>query len=99
MANDPPSLTSFVALGDSFTEGLNDLLPDGTPAGWADRLAAILAQRDPATRYANLAIRGRLLDQIIEDQVPVAVAERPDLVGFSAGGNDILRAGTDIDDV
>jgi lysophospholipase L1-like esterase len=94
-----PSITSFVAIGDSFTEGLNDVLPDGSMAGWADRFATVLAQRDPATRYANLAIRGRLLDQIIDEQVPVAIADRPDLIGFSAGGNDILRAGTDVDDV
>jgi lysophospholipase L1-like esterase len=30
---------SFVALGDSFTEGLDDWRPDGTPRGWADRVA------------------------------------------------------------
>ena len=34
----------FVALGDSTTEGLMDLYPDGTFRGWADRLAARLAQ-------------------------------------------------------
>jgi lysophospholipase L1-like esterase len=98
VANEP-SLTSFIALGDSFTEGLNDELPDGSMAGWADRVAALLAQRDPSTRYANLAVRGRLLDQIVEEQVPLAVEAGADLVGFSAGGNDILRAGTDVDDV
>ena len=29
---------TFVAIGDSFTEGLDDWRPDGTPRGWADRV-------------------------------------------------------------
>jgi lysophospholipase L1-like esterase len=97
MAND--ALTSFVAIGDSFTEGLNDFAPDGAVLGWADRLAATLDAAHPGIRYANLAIRGRLLDQIVDEQLPVAIAARPAVVGFSAGGNDILRVGTDPDDV
>jgi lysophospholipase L1-like esterase len=91
------SIRSFVAIGDSFTEGLNDPLPGGALAGWADRLAATLAQQDDGVRYANLAIRGRVLDQIVDEQVPVALAAEPDLIGFSAGGNDLLRAGADVD--
>jgi lysophospholipase L1-like esterase len=98
MANDAV-LTSFVAIGDSFTEGLNDFAPDGSVLGWADRFAATLDAAQPGVRYANLAIRGRMLDQIVEEQVPVAVAARPSVIGFSAGGNDILRLGTDPDDV
>jgi lysophospholipase L1-like esterase len=92
-----PSIDSFVAIGDSFTEGLNDVLPDGALAGWADRFAAILAQQREGVRYANLAIRGRVLDQIIQEQLPLALASKPDLIGFSAGGNDLLRAGIDVD--
>jgi lysophospholipase L1-like esterase len=79
--------TSFLAIGDSFTEGLNDPGPAGNYRGWADRLAELMAVQQPALRYANLAIRGKYLHQIIEDQLPVALAERPDLVTFSAGGN------------
>lgn len=41
--------TSFVAVGDSFTEGMSDLLPDGTYRGWADLLAARLAARSPTS--------------------------------------------------
>lgn len=96
---DEPDIRSFVAIGDSFTEGLNDIQPDGAIAGWADRFAALLAQRSPGVSYANLAIRGRLLDQIVDEQLPVALESGADLVAFSAGGNDILRAGVDIDDV
>ncbi|WP_441248440.1 SGNH/GDSL hydrolase family protein [Kitasatospora sp. McL0602] len=92
---------SYAALGDSFTEGLNDPGLDGRFAGWADRLAALLAERHPTGtfRYANLAVRGRLLDQIIAEQVPQVRQFQPDMVTFCAGGNDILRPGSDPDEV
>ncbi|WHT19905.1 SGNH/GDSL hydrolase family protein [Crossiella sp. CA-258035] len=88
---------SYAALGDSFTEGLDDPWPDGSFRGWADRLAGHLATARPHLRYANLAIRGKLLGQIIDEQLPVAVALQPELVTFCAGGNDILRPGSDPD--
>ncbi|HEY3882863.1 MAG TPA: SGNH/GDSL hydrolase family protein, partial [Trebonia sp.] len=61
---------SFVALGDSFTEGLNDPAPGGGFRGWADRLAGLLAAEYPGLRYANLAVRGKLLREIVAEQVP-----------------------------
>jgi len=82
---------SYVALGDSFTEGMSDLLPDGTYRGWADLVAARLARDEPEFGYANLAIRGRLFDGIVQEQVPLALRMHPDLVSFAAGGNDALR--------
>ncbi|GAA0432186.1 SGNH hydrolase [Acrocarpospora corrugata] len=88
---------SFVALGDSFTEGLNDPGADGRFRGWADRVAERLAVLEPGFRYANLAVRGKLIDQIVADQVPEAVGMRPDLISFCAGGNDLLRPGSDPD--
>ncbi len=90
-------LNSWVAVGDSFTEGLSDEAPDGSYVGWADRLATILAGRDPDFRYANLAIRGKLLREIIEEQVSVAIRVRPDLVTMCAGGNDLIVPGRDVD--
>ncbi|WP_369252301.1 SGNH/GDSL hydrolase family protein [Geodermatophilus amargosae] len=95
----------YVALGDSFTEGVGDPDPDrpGEYRGWADRLAghlavhAAAAQPDADVEYANLAIRGRLLPQVLAEQVPVALAARPDLVSLVAGGNDLLRPGADPD--
>jgi lysophospholipase L1-like esterase len=90
---------SFVALGDSFTEGLDDWRPDGSTRGWADRVAECLGANRPEFRYANLAVRGKLLDQIVADQLPVAERLRPDLIAFCAGGNDIIRFTCDTDDL
>ncbi|WP_404961288.1 SGNH/GDSL hydrolase family protein [Streptomyces sp. 147326] len=90
------SYTSFVAVGDSFTEGMSDLLPDGSYRGWADLLAARLAAREPGFRYANLAVRGKLIGQIAEDQAPVAAAMGADVVALVGGLNDALRPKVDM---
>ncbi|MFI5955852.1 SGNH/GDSL hydrolase family protein [Cryptosporangium sp. NPDC051539] len=82
---------SYVAIGDSFTEGMDDPYGDGTYRGWADLVAGCLAAEADAFRYANLAVRGRLLPAVVDAQVPLAAAMRPDLVTFVAGGNDALR--------
>jgi lysophospholipase L1-like esterase len=92
-----PSVGTFVALGDSFTEGVGDLYPDGTCQGWADRFARQLASVSPRLRYANLAIRGKVLRQVVSDQLPAALDLAPDLVSIAAGGNDLLRPKTDPD--
>ncbi|MEU9034999.1 SGNH/GDSL hydrolase family protein [Streptomyces sp. NPDC048352] len=90
------SYTSFVAVGDSFTEGMSDLLPDGSYRGWADLLAARLAARQPGFRYANLAVRGKLIGQITEEQAPAAAAMGADLVTLVGGLNDALRPKVDM---
>ena len=93
--------TRFVAIGDSFTEGIGDPEPTspGGHRGWADRVAEVLSVNVPDFAYANLAIRGRLLQQIIDEQVDAALELMPDLITFSAGGNDIIRLGSDPDEV
>ncbi len=88
---------SFVALGDSFTEGVGDPYPDGTFRGWADRFAGQLAAASPGLRYANLAIRGKVLRQVVDEQIPAAIELAPDLVSIAAGGNDLLRPKADPD--
>jgi lysophospholipase L1-like esterase len=93
----------FVAVGDSFTEGLWDPPEDSGEViqrGWADRLAAALAARlddGEQLQYANLAIRGRLLNKVLTEQIPPALAMQPDLVAFGGGGNDLLRLDSDVD--
>ena len=90
-----------MALGDSFTEGVGDWderYPNGV-RGWADRVAKQLSKADPETEYVNLALRSRVLDDVIEHQVEAAAALEPTLVSFFAGGNDILQIRIDLDDV
>jgi len=91
----------YVAIGDSFTEGIGDPEPrsPGGHRGWADRVAEQLGEGTEDFAYANLAIRGRLLQQILDEQVDAALELRPDLISISAGGNDIIRPGTDPDEV
>jgi lysophospholipase L1-like esterase len=88
---------SFLALGDSFTEGVGDRYPDGSVRGWADRFAEHLGAASPGLRYANLAIRGKLVGEVIAEQIPAALTLAPDLVSLAAGGNDLLRPRTDPD--
>ncbi|MCZ0991978.1 SGNH/GDSL hydrolase family protein [Streptomyces noursei] len=87
---------SFVAVGDSFTEGMSDTLPDGSYRGWADLLAARLAARAPGFRYANLAVRGKLIDQIADEQCGPAASMGADLVTLVGGLNDVLRPNCDV---
>jgi lysophospholipase L1-like esterase len=106
---DPPAVTPnvgphpwrrYVALGDSFTEGIGDPEPDspGGHRGWADRVAEVLSQQVDDFAYANLAVRGKLIAQIA-DQIEPALELKPDLITFSAGGNDVIRPGTDPDEI
>ena len=88
----PISFASYVAIGDSFTEGVGDDLADGRVRGWADLVAQGLALASPApVGYANLAIRGRLLGPIIDEQLDAAIALNPQLMSLNGGGNDVLR--------
>jgi lysophospholipase L1-like esterase len=93
------TLSTYVALGDSFTEGVGDPDPERPNGlrGWADRVAEALAVQHPDLTYANLAIRGRKAAAVLAEQVEPAVALRPDLVSIYAGGNDILRPKVDVD--
>lgn len=88
----------FVAVGDSFTEGVGDpnLHYPNQVRGWADRLARQLGRADPTWRYANLAIRSKFLDQVVDDQLDAALALRPTHISFCAGGNDLLSLRADV---
>jgi lysophospholipase L1-like esterase len=77
--------------------------PNGV-RGWADRVGEALIASGSAEdgtdwSYANLAIRGKKVDQVIAEQIPRALELRPTLVTCYAGGNDILRPTVDVDDV
>lgn len=96
-------MNRYVAIGDSFTEGVGDIdaRRPNEVRGWADRVAEALA-KDAAHRgepfgYANLAIRGRKMGQILAEQIEPAMALEPDLISIYSGVNDILRPRVDID--
>lgn len=90
----------FVAIGDSFTEGVGDELPDGRVRGWADIAAQGWADATGhPIQYANFAIRGKLAWPIIEEQLEVALALKPTHLSFNGGGNDMLRPRTDMEHI
>ena len=75
---------TYVALGDSFTAGLD-------PAGecrWADEVACGL----PGARYSNLAWVGATSEDVEQFQLPEALALEPDLVTIVCGANDVLES-------
>jgi len=88
----------YVAIGDSFTEGVGDERADGTPRGWADLAAeGWAASLGESIEYANLAIRGKLAWPVVDGQLEAALALGPTHLSFNGGGNDMLRPGTDLE--
>ncbi len=95
----------YVALGDSLTEGLcDDSRQDpGQVRGWADRLSMLLVRSDTRAgsdgdgarrlRYANLAVRSRTVEDVLQRQIPQAIALRADLVTVLIGANDLAETG------
>lgn len=87
---------SYVAIGDSLSEGLGDFTfnLDRNLNGWTDRLACILAKEAEDAgfefHYANLALRGSKLTKIMQGQVQHALRLQPDLVTVMAGSNDLM---------
>lgn len=89
-------IRSYVALGDSLSEGLGDFFfsHDRVHSGWTDRLATLLAKeceiRGESFKYSNQAIRGAKIADIMGPQLEAALALKPDLVTIMAGQNDLL---------
>jgi len=83
----------YVALGDSQTEGLWDGDDTVGLVGFADRLAAMIDAVHPGLHYANLAIRGKRIADVLSEQVPPALAMQPDLITVCVGMNDVIQPG------
>lgn len=81
----------YVALGDSFTEGIGDPVEGFAMLGAADRLSAALRQHNPDLHFTNLAQRGLGVSEIRQQQLEPALRLRPDLVSVVAGANDLLN--------
>ena len=90
-------IRKYVAIGDSLSEGLGDWgFEHGREGcGWTDRLAGLLGQQAAIygqdLEYANLAIRGSKMLEILTAQLEDALALKPDLVTIMAGSNDLMR--------
>jgi lysophospholipase L1-like esterase len=95
----PELYQRYVAIGDSQTEGIGDGDDATGYRGFADRLAARLADLNPELRYANLAIRGKLAGEVHAEQLAPALDLRPDVATVVAGLNDVLRPRFDVDAV
>jgi lysophospholipase L1-like esterase len=78
-------VSTYAALGDSFTAGGGA----GEGERWADRLAGSLRARNADLAYRNLAVDGATSAAVLE-QLPAALALRPDLVTVICGANDVL---------
>ena len=83
----------YVAIGDSQTEGLWDGDDTVGLLGFADRLAVMVDSLFPGLQYANLAIRGKRIADVLQEQVPHALAMQPDLITVCAGMNDVIQPG------
>ncbi len=97
MADLSPEYTRYVALGDSQTEGLWDGDDASGLRGFADRLAVMLDAARPGVQYANLAVRGKQIRDVIEEQLPRAIEMQPDVITSCVGMNDVTRPGRNVD--
>jgi lysophospholipase L1-like esterase len=86
----------YVALGDSLTEGVGDPVANGW-RGWAALLAGGLSE--PAAEFTNLAVSGAQTRDVLETQLPAALALRPDVASVLVGVNDTLRSTFDIEKI
>jgi len=90
-------IRKYVAIGDSLSEGLGDwgFEHSREGCGWTDRLAGLLGQQAAIYgqdfEYANLAIRGSKMLEILTAQLEDAIALEPDLVTIMAGSNDLMK--------
>lgn len=105
---DPNADDAYVGWTDRLAAALATLVPEAArienrenSADGEDDGSAVATTRGSVGyepfRYANLAIRGKLIADITSRQLDDALALGPDLVSMVAGGNDILRPKADID--
>jgi lysophospholipase L1-like esterase len=77
------TVRTYVALGDSFTCGL-----EGDTGGrWADEVARAL----PGVSYVNLAEIGATSQVVEERQLSEGLSLEPDLISLICGANDVLE--------
>ncbi len=85
-------VATFAILGDSAASGVGDSDKNGVTRGWGYHLAKHF--QDPLV-YVNLSRPGAQSAEVLEDQLPKALAFKPDIAAVIVGGNDALRNGFD----
>src|SRR5690348_11029358 len=53
----------------------------------------MLDAHHPGVTYANLAVRGRRIKDLLDEPLPAALALQPDLISVCIGMNDVTRPG------
>lgn len=85
---DTTSPFTYVALGDSTAEGMGASTPE---RAYTNIIYTSLKDRYRTTKYHNFARSGAILSDVVDKQLPKAIAEKPDLITISVGANDIIR--------
>jgi lysophospholipase L1-like esterase len=85
-------MTRIVTLGDSITIGMGDPQPGGPKKAWRG-WARLLADGLGNAELHNLAVLGAQAKHVERDQLPMALALKPDIATVVVGINDTLRAG------
>ncbi|PEX38459.1 lipase [Bacillus cereus] len=78
----------FIAIGDSFTEGIGDEVEGIALKSWVDHFVQLYVND---IEYVNFAKRGLVTKEIRSQQLEKALAFKPDLVSLIAGANDVLK--------
>ena len=78
----------FVAIGDSFTEGIGDEVEGIALKSWVDHFVQLCVND---IEYANFAKRGLVTQEIRSQQLEKALTFNADLVSLIAGANDVLK--------
>ena len=82
------SLASLTVVGDSFVEGRGDPIDGGGYRGWVPRFAGQMGMRGRGIR--NFGTHGATTSDVLETQIPDAVAGRSPLYGVVVGVNDLV---------
>jgi lysophospholipase L1-like esterase len=82
---------NYVAIGDSFTEGVGDPVDGFQSIGSMERLSQILKRSNPDLKFTNLANNGLMITEIRQSQLVRALSLKPDFITIVAGANDILK--------
>ena len=83
-------VTTFAVIGDSAASGVGDSDSNGNYFGWGYHLAQVF--EEPLV-YINVSRPGAQSTEVLLEQLPKALAHKPNLIAVIVGGNDLLRNG------